>query len=138
MTIRDQLNKNHYPTTKEIEDNLDHLAMVLEQIQEAYGSPLVITSGLRNEAKQIAIYTQKNKIREAQGLTPIHVPMGSEHLHGRAADVADSDGKFWNWCMINMQLMVELGIYFEDKKSTPTWTHCQTVPPKSGKRIFMP
>jgi len=40
--------------------------------------------------------------------------------------------------MANESLMVEIGLWFEDFKATPTWVHAQAVAPKSGKRFFMP
>lgn len=118
-----ELNPHSYPTTQEQSENLNTLLQILNTIRAAYGKPMIITSGLRSEADQARINPSAPK---------------SKHLLGQAADVSDKDGSFWAWCMDNMHLMEQLDVHFESKDSTPTWTHIQTVPPKSGKRIFLP
>lgn len=60
----------------------------------------------------------------------------SNHLMGRAVDIADADKKLQQWCLANPQVLEELGLWMEHPKDTPTWTHVQTVPPGSGRRIF--
>lgn len=118
-----ELNPHSYPTTIEQQANLDKLLQALNTIRNTYAVPMIVTSGLRSEEDQARINPSAPK---------------SKHLLGQAADISDKDGKFWTWCMNNMSLMEQLGVYFEDKKSTPTWVHIQIVPPKSGKRIFLP
>lgn len=132
------LNKQNYPTSPGIYASLLKLFDVLTQIEEAYGRPLTVTSGLRDMTKHLAIYAEKNAENARQGKPQIQVPMSSKHLYGQAADISDVSGAFWNWCMDNSALMEELGVYFEDRAATPTWVHIQTLPPKSGKRVFKP
>lgn len=62
----------------------------------------------------------------------------SSHLTGRACDIADSDGKLKDYLRMNIELLEECDLYAEDFESTSTWVHLQSVPPKSGKRIFKP
>lgn len=123
MISMDELNPHGYPTSDEVAANLRILLDKLNKIRQAYGQPMYINSGLRSEADQQRINPSAPK---------------SKHLTGQAADVRDQDQAFWNWCMANMSLIEEVGIWFEAKEATPTWTHCQSVPPLSGKRIFIP
>lgn len=123
MIVMKELNPHNYPTSDEVGKNLQMLLAILNVIRDKYGKPMIINSGLRSDADQKRINPKAPK---------------SKHLTGQAADIKDVNSDFWNWCMKNMDLMEELGVYFEDKKSTPVWVHVQIVPPKSSKRIFIP
>lgn len=134
----EQLNPNGFDTTPEIDVNLGNLLGVLDEMEKAYGTPYEVNSGLRDMADHLRIYAEKNKVLAEQGKPPLHIPMSSKHLSGLAADVKDPERKIWNWCMANLPYMEKLGVYFEAKEATPTWTHMQIVPPGSGHRVFMP
>jgi uncharacterized protein YcbK (DUF882 family) len=122
-----ELNPHNYPTTPEIDANLEELLKRLNVLRAAYGKPLTITSGLRsNEQQQALIAAGKSNAPK------------SKHLRGLAADVYDPNGEFWAWLMVNMELLESTGIWLESKNATPTWTHCQIISPNSGKRIFDP
>lgn len=123
MISMKELNPHNYPTTPEIQGNLDKLLAALNEVRTAYGKPMTINSGLRSQADQQRINPSAPK---------------SKHLLGLAVDIRDNDGLFWAWCMMNTPLMEKLGFYFEDKNATPTWTHMQLCPPRSGNRIFKP
>lgn len=138
MISMTELNPAGLPTSPEVEANLNNLLTIMNQVRTVYAIPMIVTSGLRDIAKQEAIYAQKNKLREAQFLTPLTVPLNSQHLHGNAVDIEDKDGKLKDWIMTQIPLMESLGLYFEDFGSTPGWVHWQTVPPASGKRFFIP
>lgn len=62
----------------------------------------------------------------------------SNHLTGRACDIADADCKLKDYLRANPELLAECDLYAEDFDSTPTWVHLQTNSPKSGRRIFKP
>lgn len=62
----------------------------------------------------------------------------SSHLTGCACDISDADGKLKDYLLMNPELLEECDLYAEDFDSTPTWVHLQSVPPKSGRRIFKP
>jgi len=109
--------------TQEISDNLDKLLIILNKLQAAYGKRLPISSGWRPPAVNEATSNAAKK---------------SNHLKGLAVDIADADGDFMRWCLSNLELMKELGVWFEDFRWTPTWTHCQIVPPGSGRRVYVP
>lgn len=66
--------------------------------------------------------------------------MGSSHLYGAAVDVGDSDGLLHKWLKTKegKDAIEKCGLWVEDLKSTPTWTHFQIYSPKSGNRFFLP
>ena len=63
---------------------------------------------------------------------------GSKHLTAEAADIPDADRLLAGWCMDNLDVLREIGLWAEDPRWTPTWLHVQIVPPKSGKHVFIP
>jgi uncharacterized protein YcbK (DUF882 family) len=123
MITIEELNPHKYSTTPEQTVNLLKLLDIMNKVRAAYGKPMIVTSGLRSQADQDRINPSAPK---------------SNHLLGLACDISDPVGDVWVWCMQNMKLMENLGIYFEDKNSTKTWVHFQIVPPRSGQRIFKP
>lgn len=62
----------------------------------------------------------------------------SKHMSGQAIDVADPEGALDDWCVRNMEALVDLGLYLEHPASTKGWTHVQCVAPRSGNRVFYP
>lgn len=127
MISAKELNKNGFPTTPEIDANLVILLERLNKIRSAWAKPMIITSGLRDQTKQDNLIAQGRSTAKK-----------SKHLTGQAADVSDPNGALKKWIMDNMSLMEQIGFWFEDFNSTPTWIHMQIVPPLSGKRIFLP
>jgi uncharacterized protein YcbK (DUF882 family) len=118
---RDKMYPKEY--TQEISDNLDKLLPILNKIQEKYGKKFKINSGWRPA--------------EVNAGTP-GAAAHSQHMLGLAADIGDADGALMNWTLANLDFIKELGVHMEDWRWTPTWTHYQCVPPKSGNRIFIP
>ena len=119
--LRDRIDYEEL-TAAGLKGNFDELMYKICIIRYLYGKPMIINSGYRS--------VQQN--RDAGGATK------SNHLTCQAVDVKDLTGDFWQWCMANLELFVKLGLYFEDRSSTPRWVHIQTVPPASGDRIFKP
>lgn len=107
--------------TKEISDNLDKLLISMNIIRKAYNKPMKITSGWRPVAVNAGIAGAAKK---------------SNHTTGLACDVQDSDGSLWKWCLENLQLLKDNGLYLEDKRWTKGWVHFQIKAPASGNRIF--
>lgn len=131
LTLK-ELNPHSFPTDAEIDANLATLLERMNKVRTAYNKPMTVTSGLRSKADQIRIYNQK-------GITDLKkIPLASKHLIGAACDISDPKGVLAKWVQENMPLMEEIGLWFEDFKSTPTWVHFQIQPPKSGARIFKP
>ena len=62
----------------------------------------------------------------------------SKHKTGQAVDVTDPDRRLAQWCIMNLGRLDRLGLWMEDPRWTPTWVHFQTVPPSSGRRVFIP
>ena len=67
---------------------------------------------------------------------------GSKHLSAEAVDLPDSDGLLAEWCMDNVDVLKELGLWMEHPGWTKGWLHVQTVPPgnppRAQVRIFIP
>lgn len=62
----------------------------------------------------------------------------SRHIYGQAVDIADPDRYLAAWCIRNVDVLEEIGLWMENPQWTPTWVHLQTLPPKSGNRIYIP
>ena len=72
----------------------------------------------------------------------------SNHITGKAGDTPDDDRYLAIWCISNKSALVEIGLWLEhpawcyrvDPKTgkISKWLHGQTVPPKSGRRIYRP
>lgn len=127
MISSKELNSHGYPTTPEIDANLSILLDKINQVRIAYAIPMIVSSGLRSETQQQDLIASGKSTATK-----------SKHLMGQAVDIADKDGKLAKWVQENMQLMETIGFWFEDFNSTPGWVHFQIVPPKSGKRVFVP
>lgn len=122
-----ELNPNGHPLEQAWEDNLKTLIMRLSAIREAYGRPMIVTSGFRSREDQERIYGGRDKI-----------PYGSCHLIGAAADISDRDRSLAGFCSANVKLLEQLGLWCEDTTYTHTWVHFQIKPPVSGNRFFKP
>lgn len=125
MITLKELNRHNYPTSKEIDANLEELLIKINKIRKAYGKPMIVTSGLRSDEKQKALIAAGKSTATK-----------SNHLTGRAVDIADADGKFYDWCKANEKALEDAGLYCEERMGG--WQHLQTVPPRSGKRWFFP
>lgn len=64
----------------------------------------------------------------------------SNHMLALAVDIADSSRTMKTWLMsaAGQAALVECGLWMEHPDATPTWVHVQTVPPRSGRRVFVP
>lgn len=66
-------------------------------------------------------------------------PAESKHRFGHAIDVYDPLRLLARWCLRNETLLRELGIAgMERPEWTPTWTHLQDLPVRSGTWCFVP
>ena len=118
---RDKAYPDEY--TQEISDNINLLLVPMNQIRQAWNQPMRVNSGWRPAA--------------INAKTP-GAAAHSKHMEGLAVDISDVSGDLMRWVLDNLQMMKDLGIYFEDFRWTPTWVHFQLGAPKSGKRIFVP
>ena len=62
----------------------------------------------------------------------------SKHITGQAVDLADNDRSLAKAIMLDPEALETFGLWMEDTRWTPTWVHLQSVPPRSGKRIYIP
>lgn len=106
----------------ESQSNLATLVERLNLFFENYSGPIAVSSGYRDPSHNAMI-----------GGAP-----KSQHMICGAVDLADSSGKVWQYCLDNLGKAKSIGLWFEDRRWTLSWTHCQIVAPKSGKRIFVP
>jgi hypothetical protein len=109
--------------SQQISDNLDKLLVPINKLRDAWGKPMIVTSGWRPP--------------EINDSTP-GAAAKSKHMYGLAVDIQDSDGSLMKWTLENLELMKELGLYMEDFRWTYNWCHYQLGAPGSGKRIFVP
>ena len=62
----------------------------------------------------------------------------SKHITGQAIDLYDPEGEIDEWCMENPQVLETVGLWQEHPAATKGWCHLQSVPPRSGRRVFYP
>lgn len=123
MITLKELNPKGYDPTVEQAANLAILLERINKVRKAYGKPMIVTSGLRSNADQQRINPSAPR---------------SKHLMGAAVDIADKDADLYNWARKNESLLAEIGLWCEDGRYTLGWVHFQILPPRSGKRFFIP
>lgn len=111
-----------HPLTFPLMVNLDKLLKALNKFRAAYGKPMVVSSGYRP-----GLYNTK-----AGGAQK------SNHMICLACDFKDTDNSLDEFCLNNLKLLEEWGLYLEHPDSTPGWCHLQVVAPGSGSRVFKP
>ena len=62
----------------------------------------------------------------------------SAHKTGKAVDRYDPARQFASWCMANLDILKYHILWMEDPRWTPGWVHLQSIPPRSGNRVFIP
>jgi uncharacterized protein YcbK (DUF882 family) len=133
IVLKELLGSAKYETlSADIQGNLMILLERINKIRDAYGKPMTVTSGLRTMEDHLRIYREK-------GITDINrIPMKSRHLYGQAVDISDPKQELQKWCLANVKLLEEVGLWMEDFSATPNWCHFQVVAPGSGNRFFKP
>lgn len=117
------LNPHNYKLTPEQSDNLEQLYKGLTSLIAAGAPMLHVTSGLRSTEDQARINPKAPK---------------SKHLLGAAADIEDYSGELADWVLGHIQELQRAELWCEDVAYTKGWVHFQCLPPKSGKRFFVP
>ena len=82
MITLKELNQHGFPTTPEIDDNLNKLLTQINKIRAAYAVAMTVSSGLRSDSFNAS--------------TP-GAAKNSAHCVGLAVDIADPDGKLMQW-----------------------------------------
>lgn len=62
----------------------------------------------------------------------------SKHMMALAGDVFDPDGVIDEWNMDHLAELETAGLWMEHPSATKSWSHLQSVPPRSGNRVFYP
>ena len=99
---------------------------VVERINEFLrqaACPGVVTSGWRPHAINAAVPNASPR---------------SKHLSCEAIDLDDPNDELDAWCLRNLPVLESIGLWLEHPDATPGWCHLQIVPPRSGRRVFMP
>lgn len=112
--------------------NLEELLKRVNQVRTAYAKPMIVTSGYRSMQDHLRIYSQKGITDRSK------IPMKSKHLYGQAVDISDPNKELQKWCLANVKLLEQIGLWMEDFSATSNWVHFQTLPPGSGRRFFLP
>lgn len=64
----------------------------------------------------------------------------SKHMTGQAIDIYDPDGDIDDWLMTDagQSALTQVGLWIEHPSATKGWSHWQSLPPRSGRRVFYP
>lgn len=62
----------------------------------------------------------------------------SKHITGQAVDISDNEGELDEFLFARTTLLIKHGLYMEHPLSTKSWCHLQSIPPRSGNRVFFP
>lgn len=123
MITREEILMNReveFPLDEKLEANLAKLLIAVNKFRTIYGIPMSVSSGYR-----------PGKYNKAAGGS-----LKSSHLTCEAVDFKDVDGKIKLFCLQNIKVLEECGLYMEDPANTITWAHLQVRPTKN--RIFKP
>jgi hypothetical protein len=138
-------NPKGFQLTGEVYNNLQSLAPLINEVEEGWialgGASFVISTGYRTREDHERIYAEINAGRAKQGLKPLRIPYGSQHLKGNAVDISDPGQKLAKYLLANLKLLEGLGLYMEEPSRTShpaPWVHLQRVAPASGNRVFLP
>ena len=106
---------------------------------------------LRRANRLLELFTAANPKAHARGCNsgwrPPAVNAGvknaapkSNHMKGLAIDIEDDDEELDKWLMTAAgQKALEIcQLWMEHPSATPRWAHVQSVPPRSGRRVFNP
>lgn len=117
---------------KDHQGNIMDLLERVNKVRSKYGKAMIVTSGYRSMADHLRIYKAKGIVDQSK------IPMKSKHLYGQAVDISDPKQELQKWCKDNVKELESIGLWMEDFSATKNWVHFQIVPPKSGKRFFLP
>jgi hypothetical protein len=127
MITMKELNPHDLPLDGAIAKHMEILFQRMNELRQAYGKPMIVTSGLRSDEKQAELI--------AQGKSNAKF---SKHCAGAACDIYDPDKHLAEWCLAHQETLKTIGLWCEDPKYTKNWMHFQIMPPMSGKRFFIP
>ena len=88
----------------------------------------------RSDIDQVASGWRPASVNDATA----NASRSSRHLTAQAVDLPDADRSLATWCVDNLDVLREIGLWMEDPRWTPTWVHLQIVPPRSGRTVYIP
>lgn len=109
-----------YPLTAGMIVNLNNLLKAVNIVRAAYGKPLLVSSGYRPAEFNTKAGGAKN----------------SAHLTCEAVDFIDPDQAFSKWCLANLPILEQAGLWMESPAHTVGWVHLQIRP--VSVRVFIP
>lgn len=109
-----------FPLDQALEANLEKLLTAVNLLRKAYGKPMFVSSGYR-----------PGRFNKAAGGAS-----RSAHITCEAVDFKDADGSLAKWCLANLTVLEDAGLYLENPTKTVGWLHVQIRPTKS--RVFNP
>jgi hypothetical protein len=109
-----------YPLSADQENNMHDLLTKADKLREHWSKPLSVSSGYRDSDTNKRVGGSKR----------------SSHLLCMAIDFFDKDGALAKYCLDNLSILEELGLYMEDPKYTKGWVHLQTR--ATSQRVFIP
>lgn len=62
----------------------------------------------------------------------------SKHITGQAIDLADPEGELDEYLLAHQDVLAAHELWLEHPAATKGWCHLQSVPPRSGNRVFFP
>lgn len=108
------------PLSPLLESNLEQLLVAINKFREIYDKPLLVSSGYR----PISVNSTVGGASK------------SAHITCQAVDFYDKDGAIAMFCLQNVKVLEECGLYMENPAKTSGWIHLQIRPTKN--RIFNP
>lgn len=109
--------------TDEIRRNATETVRRVNLLLERFGESRAVNSGWRPAAVNASTPGSAKR---------------SNHMMGLACDLDDDDGYLDEWCMDNLDILEEIGLWMEHPSATKGWCHVQMVPPRSGRRVYYP
>lgn len=98
------------------------------------------------QAAGVALETNpKTKTPVSSGWRPAEIngatdgaAVRSKHMTCQACDLYDPEGEIDEWALAHPDVLAKIGLWQEHPSATKGWAHFQTIPPKSGNRVFYP
>ncbi|MFZ4602227.1 MAG: D-Ala-D-Ala carboxypeptidase family metallohydrolase [Caulobacterales bacterium] len=121
-----ELTDAHKSNARELVTRVNALLKLMEAdgvTLDRIGEPTGINSGWRPIAHNAKV----------PGAAP-----GSHHIRAAAIDLSDTSEAIDGWCLRNLHHLERLGLWLEAPQATRRWCHLQIVPPRSGRRVFIP
>jgi len=109
--------------SEDVEFNARELLLRVNTLLASLGLKTTVNSGWRPPAYNATI--------------PNAAP-NSKHMTGQAIDLADPEGELDDVLFKDPTNLINHELWMEHPLATKGWCHLQSIPPRSGNRIFFP